>query len=64
MAAPAKDQIDNRQSAGMNSEADRESVAQMVEVDVVAAQSDLSLIETEEGSERELAQRVLEAPLK
>jgi len=64
VAAPAKGQVGNRQSAGMNREADRQSVAQMVEVDVVAAQADLPLIDTEEGTDRELAQRVFEAPLK
>jgi hypothetical protein len=53
IATPGEEEIDNRQSAGADGQANIEGMAEVIEADVVTAEADLSLVDREDRSYRQ-----------
>jgi len=61
VSAPGEEEIDNGKASGLDGEAGTVGVAEIVQVDVVALQADLSLVGGEGDADGEFAEGVLDA---
>src|SRR5690349_6987905 len=59
IATPCKQEIDHRQSAGVDRDAGSEAVPKMAEVNIVASECDLCLVDAEEKTDRNFTEALL-----